>query len=167
MRVTKQTMALAEQLWKSLVKKERPGGSEYWTIERDNGELSGLEARFQDEFIFEQHEGSWPDDHIFEAAANAVAWYTGLGIGNSDDEIADLIYEIEGEIYTHALKMWFANCPVAGQWVDSTIEEFGNSDTIEQTLLFANARWQQHVARCLVDWLEEQAGKQEEQEGAA
>ena len=111
---------LAEQMSQAFEGRTRDNGAEFRALKDRSPEWMTTVCR-------KAHGDMMPDDWRYEFIENAVDKIAEADDDASDDDISELEYELEADIYTHDLTGWLHSRADRVSWLDQAMEESGGT----------------------------------------
>ena len=91
-----------------------------------------------------------PDDYRYEFIADALSL---IADAESDQDLDELGYEIEGEIYSGKVSHWYASHAYRRAYTDQMKEEWGPFETIEAQMIAGNQFEKQFTYRAVLEFV--------------
>lgn len=149
---------LAEQMSRAFEGRTRDNGDAFRCLKDDCPE-------WMDDVISDAHGSMLADDWRYEFIESAVDKIAEADDDASDDEISELEYELEADVYTNDLTGWLHSRADRLGWLDQAMEESGGTFDSAFNLLSAGKLLEkQEVFRLVLDSLRELASDEDEAE---
>ena len=149
---------LAEQMSQAFEGRTRDNGAEFRALKDRSPEWMTTVCR-------KAHGDMMPDDWRYEFIENAVDKIAEADDDASDDDISELEYELEADVYTSDLTGWLHSRADRLGWLDDAKEECGGGFDSAFNLLSAGQLMEkQEVFRLVLDSLRELASDEDEAE---
>jgi len=149
---------LAEQMSQAFEVRTRDNGDKFRCLKDDCPE-------WMDDVVSDAHGSMLADDWRYEFIENAVDKISEADDDASDDDLSDLEYELEADVYTSDLTGWLHSRADRLGWLDQATEESGGEFDSAFNLLSAGQLLEkQEVFRLVLDSLRELASDEDEAE---
>jgi hypothetical protein len=105
-----------------------------------------------------------PDDYRYEYTVNALDMIIEADEEADEDDLRELEYEIEPDVYYHELNEWLASRTDRYGYVDEAVADFGHGESITDDIAAGQAQEKREVFNTVLEFLAEQADEDEDED---
>lgn len=158
-------MATVQGLAKAMVvafkQDTRTNGDSFYLLDDDT------KAEWMTDVIRTAHGDAFPDDTIYELIYDAVSTLSDADGDADEDDLREVVYEMEPDIYTHKLTGWLHARTDHIGYLDEALSEFGAFTSATYWLQAAQKLQMDEVGIAVLDALIERVASHEDEEDAS